>query len=981
MVGLIGYYLSSVARSEEEQLESARQLYKSAKYEESANAFDSLAKGYPGSAHLDEYFFYHELSRISNHAQSAQADPEEILRQLDKFVKDFSRNPIFDSNRPDVLAVYILILGELANDAKSALSASNLEQARQLHAAGLKARETLPKLGSKESETAPIDQQLASIGLGIDKLNHRLQSLAELEKLDPNLDDLRRARQIVRTEGLQGEVRAEAALKQIQDGIIRNINYVPAERRLNPLRQDDVEPSILMAVAELPSVAPRSPGEEIVFALARGVLYALGAKSSELYWAARVGQDTMTLPVRVAATESTPEIALVLSSDNDTLVAREVQSGTPRWQYDLPAPCLGRPVLVGQTAYVATKYGLVHEIEVISGRVLGSYVLHAPLSGFGTYSQNLLYLPAESMGVFVLDLESKRCTGLLETDHASGSVRGEPVIVGSQYLVLSQADGLRQTALAAYRLKSIVGFTSQPPEAPVLRFDGWSWFAPAYDGEKLSMVTDRGVLQVFGVWQENNQDKPIFSMFNEQPSSAHASIENAERGQIVHADEHNFWALVNGELARYELAWDRPHGLRLLPTWHHPLAIGSPIQASQTAGSTDVLVMVTQSDSECLATAVTAQAGQVLWQRRLGLVCRGEPRVAGRHLVTVDHGGAMASFVRGSELPAVGREWRQGGNNIFKPLSRITSGPFVLEDRKPSAIWEIATAAKAGTTIEPADSEVVLRRYDDSADQGNEQRFPIPDRIQGTPAIGATDVWLPLRNGEIYQQPLANVGRPTGVSWQSDTSSNAQGHLVLVDDAHLVSTDGQRTLRLWQLPAGGGFPQKLKEKKLPARIATPPILLPGAGDKARLCLVDERGVISLLEPTSLGVIRNWSSGGSVSAGPFVRGGRLLCILGQERLISIDPEKEGLMWAAAPTSHAIVGEPVQIGDGYLLADESGLYTMIDASTGRPRGRSPQVRGSLGPAATPVAYSDDRIFAPLTDGTFMLLRLDGGQQAKR
>ena len=88
-----------------------------------------------------------------------------------------------------------------------------------------------------------------------------------------------------------------------------------------------------------------------------------------------------------------------------------------------------------------------------------------------------------------------------------------------------------------------------------------------------------------------------------------------------------------------------------------------------------------------------------------------------------------------------------------------------------------------------------------------------------------------------------------------------------------------------------------------------------------------------------------------------------------------------MWAAAPTSHAIVGEPVQIGDGYLLADESGLYTMIDASTGRPRGRSPQVRGSLGPAATPVAYSDDRIFAPLTDGTFMLLRLDGGQQAKR
>jgi hypothetical protein len=145
--------------------------------------------------------------------------------------------------------------------------------------------------------------------------------------------------------------------------------------------------------------------------------------------------------------------------------------------------------------------------------------------------------------------------------------------------------------------------------------------------------------------------------------------------------------------------------------------------------------------------------------------------------------------------------------------------------------------------------------------------------------------------------------------------------------------------------------------------------------------VDERGFISLLDPTNLVVIRTWNSGGSVSAGPFIRGTRILCTLGQQRLVSIDPEKEGLMWAAAPTSHAIVGEPVQIGDGYLVADESGQYVMIDALTGRPRGQSLQVRGSLGPAATPVAYSNDRFFAPLTDGTFMLLRLEGAQQAKR
>src|SRR5207245_2588399 len=99
--------------------------------------------------------------------------------------------------------------------------------------------------------------------------------------------------------------------------------------------------------------------------------------------------------------------------------------------------------------------------------------------------------------------------------------------------------------------------------------------------------------------------------------------------------------------------------------------------------------------------------------------------------------------------------------------------------------------------------------------------------------------------------------------------------------------------------------------------------------KARLCLVDERGFINLLQPTGLQVMRTWNGGGPVTTGPFTRGGRLLCILGERRLVSIDPEKEGLMWAAAATSHPIVGEPVQIGDGYLVADEFGQCVMIDA----------------------------------------------------
>jgi len=48
--------------------------------------------------------------------------------------------------------------------------------------------------------------------------------------------------------------------------------------------------------------------------------------------------------------------------------------------------------------------------------------------------------------------------------------------------------------------------------------------------------------------------------------------------------------------------------------------------------------------------------------------------------------------------------------------------------------------------------------------------------------------------------------------------------------------------------------------------------------------------------------------------------------------------------------------------------------LDPATGRPRGEGYVLQGSVAFAATPVAFGADRLLAPLSDGTALLLALE-------
>ena len=101
----------------------------------------------------------------------------------------------------------------------------------------------------------------------------------------------------------------------------------------------------------------------------------------------------------------------------------------------------------------------------------------------------------------------------------------------------------------------VFGLPIENPDAAPLReqrIRGWSWLQPYHDGEKLALVTDGGILELFGINQVRNDDDPLFRQLPEKQNERRRGRVMARlgRAQVVHVAENDFWVLKNEELQR-----------------------------------------------------------------------------------------------------------------------------------------------------------------------------------------------------------------------------------------------------------------------------------------------------------------------------------------------------------------------------------------------------------------------------------------------
>jgi outer membrane protein assembly factor BamB len=1009
VVGVVYFVVVTQSKNEETLRKEAEQVYARSDpdYRKAALLYRALADNFPDSEHHGEYVFLRDFSPV----RAAVYDPVEKvdsgLGKLRDFLDKHKDDPALPKyQHADVAQTWVRLLERLIKLFDDLLPVKNSPEDRLAQL--VETRNKLKAILKESEQTSPgvgtpheVKKKLGEVEQGIAYLKIRKDLLERLRKLPRTPEEIRQAQEAVQVSEFVDEPLVKQEFVRLWDATKENIRYEVAQDRA--LSLDFAAPAALLAWPQqgptchfapilalvsgpeaalaaaddaLPGLvaAPRREGtpaaeEGTIFALARGVLYALSERSGHVRWATRVGIDTTALPVRLPPTDTSPELALVLSADTNRLTARRVDNGKPVWEHSLgQSPCLGQPVVVGRRAYLGTLDGRVEEIELLHGRKLGEFKGCLPLPVGGTHQEgsDLLYFPAENKLVYVFDIKQRKLAAVLESGHPNGSLRGAPLVVGgpaagsnpataARYLVLSQTDGLHAMKLRVFALP--VG-NSPPTE---LSLEGWPWFAPFCDGEKLAVATDAGVLGLFGIKQPRSDDPVLYPLLTPEVKITGGSA-TASRAQLVHATETDFWVLARGQFQQYRIGLDPSTGLRAAPVWSRATTLGSPLHAGQVSTSGELLFVVTQEQAHggCQATAVEASTGNIRWQRQLGLISNTDPAVVGEQVLALDQGGSLVSFDSSKQPDRAGLA-PPGPGQRWSPVPAEEGRSFLLPADDGMTVY-VLTAGK---------DSLLVRVH--RAEKGKEmQTLSFRAALGGTPALGPNYLVLPAADGRLLRQPLTTDAPPEGgLTWRASyADAGALGHVAHLSGDDFLVTDGSTGLRRISWPRE----KPIDTPKFEHRIVAAPAVLPATANGPRVCVADSSGTLTLLEGEKLVRTRTWSLGGPITMGPFVRGGQVGCVIDRKRLVWIHPEMDGMAWEYTTPGAGIVGQPQRIGDRILVTDLAGLFYSLDATDGHFVGPGLQLRSRLAPATAAVAFGPGRLFAPLTDGTVLLLRLE-------
>jgi hypothetical protein len=1024
--------LQSVQKGEAELRAQAMEDYRGGKYSRAAQEFGELIQTFPSSDQNPTDRFLADWSALAALMHDPDADSGAVADKLVVFLKEHRDDAALATYGRDIAQALAKVAEAFAQRNANPEGTGPLAVAVRLDEARTLLRKGAGSDAFADGADGRIEAAQNTVRVAVDRWQRRTAFLARLKKLPGTAGGLRDARNMLRepeplAQNLPDAPEVRDILRDMEerhlDAARRGYGAAEAAEPL-PVRQEQSPPSIVF-VPPLGTAPGSPPDDPVRLALARGVLYALRQSNGAVKWVRRVGIDTTALPEHVPPSQVFRDRFLVVSSDSRTLTALDAE-GNAVWEYRLEHPALGRPLKVDNRIYLPTYDGYVHEIEVARGALLGRYNLGQRLATGGVQEEGSkrLYFAADDSCVYVLDVGQRTCVRVLYTGHPSGSLRSEPVVIPPVkmvtgeatpgFLVLNQADGLDAVRLRVFELPLTEAHQSALSLSPEPRLEGWTWFKPRYDAETMAVLSDRGKLGLFGIRQANNKDQALFPLLSPggldlAPFLDTAGIpQGARRGrsQVVYAEGNDFWVLAHGRLQRIGLAWNGRAGPQAAAGWPSSLSLGSPLHDSQVAqdrrrGQATLFVVTQPLDRQmCMATAVNAENGHVIWQRQLGLVCLGEPV----QLAPPDGGAPMSLALDQSgslfaldptRFPAgVRNPWQTGGQNIAGALTdnpRVPPALLLAPDGHTA--YEVACPGDGGSiVVRQIDWEPGTRRLFVKA----ERTLPLESKngpLFGTPAVLGPWLVLPTRDG-----PLARLSLPLaedaaldyGPDWRGEYSPpDARCHVAALGEDLFLTTDGGRRLRCWQWGKAATWTSLPQEDPEPERglelsdpISAPPVVLPGgSGLLARVCVADAGHTLSLLTVRANGalrVTRTWDLGGPITGRPLVRklpGGQLRigCIIKERRLLWIDPNQAGKSWeytAAGP----IVGSPEVIDGLVVVADQGGHVVGLDASTGARQGPGYTLHGSAVPVASPVPFGPRRALVPACDGTAVLLTLD-------
>jgi predicted Zn finger-like uncharacterized protein len=993
--------------------------------------FEELARDYPKSPHRDEAHFFAELCAFKGSVYSVTnaSNPAPALEQQKRFlvtIEDPALRPFAARDRfaADIwqtlqkLSEDVLAKGDKVFDRDKPDEAEEwLKQCQGLLPVLARFR---PKDVGPENvvrDTDSLRDKIAAARLRLADIAHIASMLAPANLSDAVVGE---ALAYADAHGLKNDPAVVGLFQKAEQAIQGRVAYQRIDPPLPPqaVREDRLTGLLLAPRLDRQGATPpraTSNSNSVFFALARGVLYAFEEDSGGVLWAMRVGIDSDVPPLPIPAQK--PRIVLVAVNDGAraSLSARNARTGEEIWTQHLAGPCLGQPVVVGQRAYVGlrdqpaaagrtSESGIILEIELVQGHLLGKIVLGRPLGAGGVLrpGTGLIYFAADSSGVYVFDVERQGPdgarldpikVGMIETGHPSGTLRGPPVLAnaeadatGPSYLIVGQAEGLDEMKLRAFPLPPADAPQSATAPTVEVRLPGWNWFPPSCDGERLALVTDRGEFGLFGINQAGNQDGPLFPMAPEPLRFGDGSA--VSRGQVVFANEDSFWILAQGALHHLRLGLDARAGLKLVSVGR-PMPLGDPLQAPQLSAQSESALVVTQAtgSAACVATAVDLRSGAIRWQRQLGVLPHGDPVRIGELIVFMDHNGGLYAIdpARATTQPdaawLIDDRWL-----VAPPLARIAGSPWLLRAPDGKSVTTVIPTPRDGDD----GMQLVVRRFTPGREVESFPPIPLPAGLAGNPVLSGNLLVLPLTNGSLGRVALGESEMlEEGPTWRGERlPPQSICHLAPLGEGDFLATDGNRTLTRWHWPKGDRLFEAKQRGTLGDKIAAPPVVF-AEGATTRACVADAKGTVTLWDAADLTEpLRAWRRGGPnsvipegpITAGPFLmhdaRGkARIGYVAAGAHLVWLAPSEDKPLWVALGAARApgkgIVGLPQLQGNRLLLTDRSGQFQQLDLDTGERVGQAFKLAPGSSPAAAALAFDERRLLAPLTDGTIAVI----------
>jgi hypothetical protein len=638
------------------------------------------------------------------------------------------------------------------------------------------------------------------------------------------------------------------------------------------------------------------------------------------------------------------------------------------------------------------------EVELAGGNILGRWNLGQALLHplYVPYDSNAGFIPADPGHVLCLDLATKKCTGIIASNHAFGALIFPllPVFLTNQkepsHILLSIEEPGPITTMSVFPLPTNQNnYIKHPIYSTIL--SGRMSYPPVPYQNRLAILDESQYLSFFAWNQEatktplvpffddKNQNKPLANLFESLKQKKGTS-------QVLAFDETEADVLYNGHYCKLFFAWNLRDGLKLTsskPPFHQTGTLASkPTLIEDPALSRSAWAITGKlPNGSTIAQLVDSQKNKLLWKTLLSPRFESAPLSISltpekNFLLLADNAGNLF-LAKNNPLPRITLQsnWAEGALCIARNSnsdSQTLSHLLQLEDKK-SALQILQDTIS---------NKVTLKIISFDNESSNIKSLDIPEithAFAGIPKTLGNQILIPLSNGSIARIWLKD-NKPilsTGPTWKSpEVAKNTQCKIAILDYNTFCFSDGTNGISFfrWNNIADATF----EKTKAPQNFAPTQCfsLESIPTEKGSLGIfLDPQGQLVSFESKPDGSIQKLSTIDlkvTPKASWIVQGAghplRYAIASNAGRFFWIDLTGEKTLWDI-PLASAPLVKPFVIEQKVLLFLESGDTLLLDEATGKVLNTGFNLPEGLFPSTTPYQGADKSIFIPFTDGTVL------------